>query len=46
MIYVGLDNVDLNIQRVANRVAKGGHNIPTDAIIKDITLVEKISYNV
>lgn len=34
MIYVGLDNVDLNIQRVANRVAKGGHNIPTDAIIK------------
>ena len=34
MIYVGLDSVDLNIQRVANRVAKGGHNIPTEAIIK------------
>ena len=34
MVYVGLDSVDLNIQRVANRVAKGGHNIPTEAIIK------------
>lgn len=34
MVYVGLDSVDLNIQRVANRVAKGGHNIPTEDIIK------------
>ena len=34
IVYVGLDNVNLNIQRVANRVAKGGHNIPTDTIIK------------
>lgn len=34
MIYVGLNSVDLNIQRVADRVKRGGHDIPTDAIIK------------
>lgn len=34
MFYVGLNNVSLNIQRVANRVKNGGHNIPTENIIR------------
>lgn len=32
LIYVGLDSVDLAIQRVADRVTKGGHDIPIDYI--------------
>lgn len=30
--YCGLDSVELHIQRVAARVARGGHNIPEDLI--------------
>lgn len=32
--YIGLDNVELNIQRVEERVAKGGHWIDPDLIRK------------
>lgn len=32
IFYIGLNSVDLNIQRVADRVKKKGHNIPTDKI--------------
>jgi len=28
LYYVATDGVEINIQRVANRVAKGGHNVP------------------
>lgn len=34
IVYIGLDNVELHCQRVAQRVAKGGHNIPTSKILK------------
>jgi predicted ABC-type ATPase len=29
LYYVGLDTLDESLQRIANRVAHGGHNIPT-----------------
>ena len=32
LYYCGLANVELNIARVADRVAMGGHNIPEDTI--------------
>ncbi|WP_440617586.1 zeta toxin family protein [Cysteiniphilum sp. 6C5] len=32
--FMGLERVELNIERVADRVKKGGHNIETDLIIK------------
>jgi predicted ABC-type ATPase len=32
MLYVGLATVDLHIQRVAERVIRGGHGIPEDKI--------------
>lgn len=32
LLYVQLENVDLAIERVANRVLEGGHNIPKDVI--------------
>ncbi|PAD72842.1 zeta toxin family protein [Paenibacillus campinasensis] len=32
LYYVGLDSVDLHIDRVAQRVAKGGHHIPEEDI--------------
>ncbi|MFE7083309.1 zeta toxin family protein [Priestia megaterium] len=32
MFYVGLGDVEQNIQRVASRVKNGGHNIPTEDI--------------
>lgn len=32
--YIGLNSVEQNIQRVAFRVSRGGHDIPKDAIIK------------
>ncbi|MBZ7980441.1 zeta toxin family protein [Campylobacter sp. RM12642] len=34
IIYIGLDNSNLNIQRVEARVNRGGHNIETNLIIK------------
>lgn len=34
LIYYWLDSVELAIERVKARVAEGGHNIPTDTIIR------------
>lgn len=34
MFYVALSNVNQNIERVAMRVKNGGHNIPTEDIIR------------
>ena len=34
LIYVVLNSPELNIERVRLRVAKGGHNVPTDKIIE------------
>ena len=32
LIYIGIDNVEVNIDRVAQRVASGGHNVPIEDI--------------
>ena len=32
LIYVGVDNVQTSIERVAQRVAQGGHNVPEEDI--------------
>ena len=32
LVFVALDSADLNVRRVANRVARGGHDIPDDVI--------------
>lgn len=32
LVFVTLESADLNIQRVANRVREGGHDVPSDAI--------------
>lgn len=32
LIYVGVDNVETSIKRVAQRVAEGGHNVPEEDI--------------
>lgn len=34
MFYIALSNVEQNIERVAMRVKNGGHNIPTEDIIR------------
>lgn len=34
LFYIWLNNYDLAIERVAKRVAAGGHNIPQDTIIR------------
>ena len=34
LIYYWLDSTDLAIERVKTRVSEGGHNIPTDTIIR------------
>ena len=34
LYYVGLDTLDESIKRIKNRVAKGGHNIPNESVIK------------
>ncbi|WP_301107118.1 zeta toxin family protein [Sporosarcina sp.] len=34
MFYVALSNVEQNIERVAMRVKNGGHNIPTEDIVR------------
>ena len=33
LFFVGTDDPKTNIDRVANRVAQGGHNVPTDKIV-------------
>jgi predicted ABC-type ATPase len=44
--FVGLDCVDLNIKRIAMRVANGGHHIPDDIVVKryveSITNIQKV----
>lgn len=32
LIYIGIDNVEVNIDRVAQRVAEGGHDVPIEDI--------------
>lgn len=32
LYYIGLDSVEDSLQRIANRVAKGGHTIPTEDV--------------
>ena len=32
LFYVGLDTVDESLQRIENRVKRGGHNIPQDDV--------------
>lgn len=32
LFYIGLDSVDESLQRIQNRVKRGGHNIPTDDV--------------
>jgi predicted ABC-type ATPase len=34
LIFLWLDSADLAVQRVATRVKQGGHNIPTDVILR------------
>ena len=34
LYYISTDSVDINIKRVANRVAEGGHDVPEDKIRK------------
>ena len=34
LVYVWLESPDLAVDRVARRVESGGHNIPTDTIIR------------
>ena len=32
LIYIGIDSVQISIERVAQRVAQGGHNVPAEDI--------------
>jgi predicted ABC-type ATPase len=34
LYYIGLNSSEESISRIANRVKKGGHNIPTDDVIR------------
>lgn len=34
LYYIGLDSFDECLKRIENRVAKGGHNIPTDDVAR------------
>lgn len=34
LFYVGLDTVDESLQRIENRVRRGGHNIPKDDVTR------------
>ncbi len=37
LIYVGIENIETSIQRVATRVAQGGHNVPEEDIRRRYT---------
>jgi predicted ABC-type ATPase len=37
LIYVGVDNLQISIERVAQRVAAGGHNVPEEDIRRRYT---------
>ncbi|OPA72768.1 hypothetical protein BVG16_31435 [Paenibacillus selenitireducens] len=46
MFYVGLGDVQLNIERVATRVKNGGHHIDTEDIIRrDVTSMKNLLSN-
>jgi len=34
LFYIGLDDLDEHLKRIANRVAKGGHDIPVQTVIR------------
>lgn len=34
LYYVGLDTAEESVSRIANRVAHGGHDIPTDVVLR------------
>ncbi len=34
MFYIGLNSCDESLQRIKNRVKKGGHNIPTEDVVR------------
>lgn len=34
LLFVGINDPLVNVQRVANRVAKGGHDVPTEKIVE------------
>lgn len=36
LYYIGVESPDISKERIKNRVAKGGHDIPTDIIEKKI----------
>lgn len=43
LLFIALDSADRNIERVAFRVAAGGHHIPDDAIVRRyVTSFEKL----
>ena len=42
MFYIALRNVHQNIERVAMRVKNGGHDIPTEDILRGILLLSFI----
>lgn len=43
LLFIALDSADRNIERVAFRVASGGHHIPDDAIVRRyVTSFEKL----
>ncbi len=38
LIYIHLQNAELNLARVAQRVMQGGHSVPADKIINRLSL--------
>ncbi|WP_207714110.1 AAA family ATPase [Scytonema sp. UIC 10036] len=32
LVYIGIDNLEVNIDRIAQRVLEGGHNVPIEDI--------------
>jgi len=46
LIYLFLENTDINISRVKNRVLNGGHHIPEDDIIRRYHRSKNLFFNV
>ncbi len=42
LVFIHLDNINLNQARVAQRVKEGGHNVPTEKIISRIPRTQKL----
>lgn len=46
MIYIGLKNVNQNVERIALRVKNGGHHIPTaDILRRNVTSMKNLLEN-